>query len=176
MSGVLVSYQEKRIAVTTFSGLLIFLCYYIYGYTKYIDVGVSLFDDLHFWVTAMLATIVIGIVAIIVIQIIFHIVLAVASEVSKEVSKKTGNNHDKASSDQFEIVEKEDEMDKLIALRATRILSTVVSLGFIVSLVALYFGMPTAVMLNIIFLSFAIGTLAEGFSQLYFYKNGIKND
>lgn len=66
-------------------------------------------------------------------------------------------------------------MDKLIALKAMRNSYIVVGVGFVIALLSLYMKMQPAIMLNIIFASFSIGSLFEGFSQLYFYRRGVKN-
>lgn len=67
----------------------------------------------------------------------------------------------------------EDEMDKLINLKSMRNGYIVVGAGFVASLITLVLQAPPAVMLNIVFVSFMLGSLFEGFSQLYFYRRGI---
>lgn len=166
-------YQEKKTIASILSGILV--AYSIYGVSKYLEVGEKLLSDLQFWARAMLIAIGGGVVAAIVIQIIFHIILAVANEVSKEVAKKTSHGGKAEDFEEFEISDFEDEMDKLIALKAMRNSFIVVGVGFVVALLSLYMKNPPAIMLNIIFASFSIGTIFEGFSQLYFYRRGVKN-
>ena len=174
------SYQEKRLTVATITGLIIFISYCYYGLSNYISKGSSILNDLHFWATAMLVTIIGGIIAMIIIQIIFHILLAVANEVSKEVSKeiskKMGVKNSKICDDKFEIIETEDEMDKLIALKSLRVSSIIIGSSFFIALVSIYFNVLPAIALNIIFISFASSTLIEGLTQLHLYKNGVKNE
>ena len=69
----------------------------------------------------------------------------------------------------------EDEMDKLIGLKAMRISFAVVGIGFIAALVSLVLNYSPAVMLNIMFVSFGIGSMVEGITQLYFYRRGVRN-
>jgi len=168
-------YQEKKTIASIFSGVLILAAYSIYGISKYQEIGESLLSDLKFWATAMLSAIVGGIIVLVIIQIIFHIILAVANEVAKEVSKKASGEGKNTTCEELEISEVEDEMDKLIALKAMRNSYIVVGVGFVIALLSLYMKMPSAIMLNIIFASFSMGSLFEGFSQLYFYRRGIRN-
>ena len=168
-------YQEKKTIASIISGLLILAAYSIYGISKYQEVGMNLLNDLKFWATAMLIAIGGGIVVAILIQIIFHIILAVANEVAKEVSKKASCEGKDETYEELEIADFEDEMDKLIALKAMRNSFIVVGVGFVIALLSLYMRMSPAIMLNIIFASFSLASIFEGFSQLYFYRKGVKN-
>ncbi len=172
-------YQEKKTIASIISGLLVLAVYSIYGISKYQQAGPNLLNDLKFWAAAMLIAIFGGIVVTIVAQIVLHIIIAAANEVSKEASKEIYNKEKRPaavdSCEELEMENIEDEMDKLIALKAMRNASVVVGAGFIASLVSLYVKMPPAIMLNIIFISFSLGSLFEGFSQLYFYRKGVKN-
>jgi len=168
-------YQEKKTIASIISGLLVLVLYTVYGILKYLEIGENLLNDLKFWATAMLVAIGGGIIAIVIIQIVFHIILAIANEVAKEVSKKANGEKSKHTYEGFEIAEQEDEMDKLIALKAMRNSFIVIGVGFVISLISLYLGKPPAIMLNIIFLSFSLGSIFEGFSQLCYYRKGVKN-
>ncbi len=168
-------YQEKKTITSIISGMILLAYYIIYGFQKYQEEGAELLSDLKFWASTMLLFIGAGIVVIIIIQIVFHIILAIANEVSKEVSKKSNRKGSKETYEGFEIAEVEDEMDRLIALKALRNSSIVVGAGFVSSLIFLYLGKPPAIMLNITFLSFSLGSIFEGFSQLYFYRKGVRS-
>jgi hypothetical protein len=91
---------------------------------------------------------------------VFHIINAVINEV-KQLEQ--------------DAIDIEDEMDKLISLKSMKNGYIVVGFGFVFSLISLVMKLPSAVMLNIVFLSFNAGGLVEGFSQLYFYRRGVKN-
>lgn len=169
------NYQEKKIIASITAGVLVLATYSIYGISKYMEFGENLLNNLKFWATAMLFAIGGGIIVVILIQIIFHIILAVANEVAKEVSKKASSEGKNKTYEEFEITTFEDEMDKLIALKAMRNSFVVVGIGFVIALISLYMKMPSAIMLNIIFISFSLGSLFEGFTQLYFYRKGVKN-
>jgi hypothetical protein len=69
----------------------------------------------------------------------------------------------------------EDEMDKLIQMKSMRLAFIVAGIGFIAALVSLVLNSSPAVMLNILFISFSVGSLFDGFAQLYYYKRGLKN-
>ncbi len=168
-------YQEKKTIASIISGVLILAAYIIYGISRYLEVGESLLHDLKFWASAMLFAIIGGIVVTVVIQIVFHIILAVGNEISKEMSKRANCQGKGETYEELEIGEPEDEMDKLIGLKAMRNSFIFVGAGFVISLVSLYMKMPPAIMLNIVFVSFSLGSLFEGFSQLYFYRKGVKN-
>ncbi len=184
------SYKEKQTIVSILSGILLLVAYIIYALNK-TQSGLASPDDMKFWATAILTFIVIGIVATIVIQIIFHILLsvsiAVKSEVQKEIQKEIQNNienHNETKhlkSDDSDIEKTialemvEDEMDKLIELKAMRVGFTIAGIGFVLSLVSLVLEYAPVVMLNIAFFSFLIASMIEGIIKLYFYKRGVRN-
>ncbi len=166
------SYQEKKTIVSLVAGLLILAAYCIYVFNK-IQSGTAAPDDLKFWATAMLVFIGIGVVALIVILIVFHILLSITMAVKEEMLN--GEYDDKKIEKTLELDMVEDEMDKLIGLKAMRISYAVVGIGFIAALVSLVLNYSPAVMLNIMFFSFGIGSMMEGVTQLYFYRRGVRN-
>jgi len=153
-------YQEKKIIATMISMVLILAAYLIYIFQKYQEGAIDFEYDLKFWASTMLIFIGVGIVSTILILIIFHILNAIVNEIKQE--------------DQ-DVSMEEDEMDRLIALKATRNSYLVVGVGFVISIVTLVLQKPPAVMLNIIYVAFHLGVLVEGFSQLYFYRRGVRN-
>jgi Mg2+/citrate symporter len=128
---------------------------------------------LKFWATTILIFIGIGVVAMIVIQIVFHILLSIAIAVKEQV--RNGKCDDKEVEKAIEQEMVEDEMDKLIGLKSMRIGFAVTGFGFIAALVSLVLNYSPAVMLNILFFAFGIGSMIEGITQLYFYRRGVKN-
>jgi hypothetical protein len=190
------SYKEKQTIVSILSGILLLVVYIFYALNK-TQSGVASPDDMKFWATAILTFIVIGILATIVIQIIFHILLsisiAVKTEVQKEIQGKIQNEINKSVPHETLIEKKhsnyndqdiektialemvEDEMDKLIELKAMRIGFAIAGIGFVLSLISLVLDYAPAVMLNIAFFSFSIGSMIEGIIKLYFYKRGVRN-
>ncbi len=166
------SYKEKKTIVSLVTGLLILATYCIYTLNK-IQLGTAALDDLKFWATTILIFIGIGVVALIIILIVFHILLSVTIAVKEEI--QNGEYDDKKIAKTLELDMVEDEMDKLIGLKAMRISLAVVGIGFIAALVSLVLNYSPAVMLNILFFSFGIGSMIEGFTQLYFYRRGVRN-
>ena len=166
------SYKEKKTIVSLVTGLLILATYCIYTLNK-IQLGTAALDDLKFWATTILIFIGIGVVALITILIVFHILLSVTIAVKEEI--QNGEYDDKKIAKTLELDMVEDEMDKLIGLKAMRISLAVVGIGFIAALVSLVLNYSPAVMLNILFFSFGIGSMIEGFTQLYFYRRGVRN-
>ena len=167
------SYQEKKTTVSLVTGLLILAVYCIYALSKTQSGAVSL-EDLRFWATTMLIFIGIGVVAQVVILIVFHILLSVTMAVKVQWQREEydGKKIEKA----LEADMVEDEMDKLIGLKATRISLAIAGFGFMAALGTLALNGPPAVMLNILFFAFGIGLMAEGVAQLYFYRHGVRND
>lgn len=162
------SYQEKRTITGIATGALVLAAYCLYAFGKYASGAVAP-DDLKFWAVTMLVFIGIGIAAMIVIQIVFHILLSIAIAVKKR------DCDDKEVERAIETEVVEDERDKLIELKASRVGYTCGGIGFVAGLVSLVLGYSPAVMLNALFLAFCAGSLFEGFAHLYYYRKGVKN-
>jgi len=166
------SYQEKKAIVSMITGIIIFSTYCAYAYQKY-QSGAIATDDMKFWATTMLWFIGIGIVAAIVIQIIFHILLSMGIAIREK--RQNGKYDDKEIERTIELEMVTDEMNKLIELKSMRIAFIIVSVGFIAALVSQVINESSTIMLNIMFVSFFVGSLSEGFTQLYFYRKGVTN-
>jgi len=67
----------------------------------------------------------------------------------------------------------EDELDKLIELKAARIAHVMVGIGFVLSLVTLVMKMPPAVMVNLIYVSAMLGEMVSEAAKIHFYRRGI---
>lgn len=154
------SYQEKKTMASIISGVLVLAAYIIYVLTKYQEGIIDLNSDLRFWAATMLIFIGVAVVISVVIQIIFHTINAAVNEIKRQEQDHTTI---------------EDEMDKLIALKSARRSYILVSVGFVISLVAIVVHKSPIVMLNIIYVGFHLGSLFEGISQIYFYRRGIRN-
>ena len=166
------SYQEKRTVVSIVSGALILAAYCFYAFGRYESQAIAP-DDLKFWASTILIFIGIGIVASIIIQIVFHILLSISIAVKKTIQDEDCDDKEIEKSISAEIIE--DEMDKLIELKSTRVGFFFAGFGFIAALVSLVLNYSTAVMINILFFSFSVGSMLEGFAQLYFYRRGIQH-
>ena len=166
------SYQEKKTIVQILTGILLLTVYCIYAFNK-IQSGMAASDDMKFWATAILIFIGIGVVASIVIQIVFHILLSIAIAVKQRVQDEKCEDKEIEKTIKLEMVE--DEMDKLIELKAMKIGFAIVGFGFIAALVSLVLNYSPAVMLNITFVFFSVGSIIEGITQIYFYRKGVRN-
>ncbi len=167
------SYQEKKTLVTIATGIIILIAYIALILPKY-AVGVNS-EDLKFWASTILSFIGISVVVIIVVQILFHILFSVSIAVSESVKGaiKDESVDDKSIIDRkIKIEMVEDERDKIIELKATRIGYSFTGLGVAIALFSLVFDYSPAIMLNILFLSYLIGSLIEGFVQLFYYRKG----
>lgn len=166
------TYKEKKVWATMFSGLVIFILYLRRALEAYRLDGQAVFQDTVFWAKTMLLYIGIGVIAIIVWMIVFHILLVISEQVVKEVKKAHGKLVEEEEEDFYDV---EDEMDRLIGLKAGQSGYIVVGIGFVSGLISLALGMPPGIMLNIVYLSFMLGSLLEGAVKLYFYKRGVSN-
>ena len=164
------SYQEKRTVTSILSGILVLAAYCIYSFDQWrsgaVDPG-----DLKFWATTMLIFIGIGIGVTIIIQIVFHILLSISVAVKKTIQDHQIDDKEIEKSIKFEMVE--DERDKLIELKSMRIGFIIAGVGFFAGLFSILFNYSPVVMLNIMFISFSVGSIFEGMAQLYFYRRGV---
>ncbi len=166
------SYQEKRTVMSVITGALILVSYFIYTNGKY-QSGIVAEGDLKFWAGSMLLFIAIGIAVTVLIQIIFHILLSVA--IAAEAKIKNADCDEKEIESNIKIEMTTDEMDKLIELKSNMIGFGVAGAGFMLALILLVLDYSPVIMLNVMFVSFSVGSMSEGLAQLYFYRRGITN-
>jgi hypothetical protein len=144
--------KEKQILVTIISLILIFVCYSLYVYNKYIAVNFDIVNDFKFWGKTFLILIPVTIVA----QIVIHIIFAIINKIMTNEDMET----------------KTDERDKLIDLKAIRISHWVFTGGFLLSMVTLVAGMPAyAMFITLIASGFVSGIVSE-LAKFYFYRKG----
>ena len=161
-------YQNKRTITTMVMGVIVLAVYCIYVFSKYQSGGAAP-GDYKFWAVTMLVFIGIGIVVTIITMIVFHIALSIG------IAVKERNCDEKEINKIIEASMVEDEMDKLIGLKSSRIGFIFAGIGFVVGLISLIMDYSPVVMLNIMFLSFNLGSLAEGGMRLYYYRKGVRN-
>jgi len=166
------SYQEKKTIVSILTGVLVLGAYCLYAFGKY-QSGMIALDNLKFWATTMLIFIGIGIAATIIIQILFHIILSIGIAVKEKVCDQECT--DKEIEKRIELEMVEDEMVKLVERKASTVSLVFAGVGFVIALLSLVLNYSTTVMLNILFISFFVGSICDGVAQLYFYRRGIKN-
>jgi hypothetical protein len=164
------SYQEKRTGVSILTGALVLAAYCVYAFGKS-NAGVVASGDLKFWASTILIFLGIGIGAAIIVHIVFHILFAISFAVQQEV--QGGQSDDKAIVKMIELETREDERDRLIELKSMRIGFIIAGFGFVGGLVSLLFNNSPVIMLNILYISFSVGSLLEGVGQLYYYRKGV---
>lgn len=147
------TYQENKSIVNIISSILITTIYALIIYRWHMDGRFDLTTDYSKWGIIFLAFIGISVVARIIIYIIFHIINAIATR--------------------EEDVPVEDERDKLISLKATRISYYVFIGGFSLSFVSLTIGMPVYGLIIAFFACGFLGEMAENISQIIYYRKGI---
>lgn len=166
------SYKVKSTIVSMVTGVLLMAAYAIYV-TGRLNSGAATLNDIKFWASTILMFIGIGVIAMIIIQIVFHILLAIAKAIGEQVKNGKADDREIERSLKSDMVE--DEMDKLISLKSMRVGYAIGGLGFIAALASLVMDYPAAVMLNILFGAFYIGSLVEAIAQLFYYRRGVKN-
>jgi hypothetical protein len=144
--------KEKQILVTAISMVVIFTCYSLYVYNKYISVNADLVNDFRFWGKTFLILIPVTIVA----QIVIHIVFAIINKIV--------TNEDMPSLS--------DERDKLIDLKALRISHWVFTMGFLLSMISQAIGMPPYVMFLTLAASGFVSSMVSEIAKIYYYRKG----
>ena len=167
------TYKEKQTWALLFSGLFVLFLYLKRVFDIYAIDGISTFNDTNFWAKTMLVYIGIGIGLTILVMILFNVFFAIGAKVKNKIDAEISGIEEEDIDDVFDNVE--DEMDRLINLKAGQISYVVVSIGFVAGLVTLTFDLPFVIMLNIVYLSFMIGACIEGIIKLNYYKKGVSH-
>jgi len=153
------SYVEKRTIASIVSGTIFIVAYIISG----IAVNHPI-DDVKFWATRMLVFIVIAILTLIVTQIVFHILLSIS------IAARDRDCKDKVIEKTIKAEFVEDERDRLIELKSSRIGYFFAGTGFVLALISILLDYSAGAMLHVIFFSLSIGSTLEGLVQLYYYR------
>ena len=164
------SYQIAKTVTNILSGTAVLVVYLFYVSSRY-QAGLLVMDDLKSWAQIILIFIGVGIAMAIVVQIIFHILFSIGMAVNQSIKNGNCNDQDIEKTIKLEMVE--DEMGKLIELKSMRISYITAGVGFVASLVLLFFDYPAFIALNVLFVSFYTGGILDGFTQLYYYMRGV---
>ena len=157
------SFKSKRIIVSMVAGVALLIAYLIYA----LGSSAPASTDIKGWAIAILIFIGIAIVATIIITILFHILYSIG------VAVKERDKDDKEVERIIESNVMEDERDKEIEMKSSRVGYFCAGLGFIVSLAAIALGGSVLLGINIILASFFIGSFAEGVASIYQYERGV---
>lgn len=167
----IMSYQEKRTLFTILSGLFILVTYGLYTYGR-IQSGLNTFEDLRFWTNSMLMFIGMGIVITIIGQIVFHILIAISIAIKEKMKDQNTSEAHIEKTIQSEMVS--DEMDKLIEMKSMQISFFFAGMGFVAGLILMAFDYSVVIMLNLLFVSFSLGSILEGIAQFVYYRKGLR--
>jgi hypothetical protein len=144
--------REKRIIVTLIGTVLIFVLYALYAYQKYFAGSPELLNDFKIWGKAFLIFIPVAVIAQIIIHIVFFII-------NKIITRE-------------DIPTFDDERDKLIELKATRVSHWTYGLGFALAMGSQAIGMQPYVLILVMLAGCLLGTLLEALTQIYYYRKG----
>ncbi|MFP7471421.1 hypothetical protein [Niallia sp. Man26] len=147
------TYQEKKSIVSIISSIVIFAAFSFYMSPQYPRGDLIVNETLRFWGTFVLLLTLISIMAHIFISIIFNIVFRITTN-EKEPSF-------------------EDELDKIIALKANRNSFFIFILGFLFSMTALVLLQLLQVMFIILIAAGFIADMTGSVTKLYHYRKGV---
>jgi len=164
------TYQIARTLTRMFSGTVLLIIYLVQVTSRY-QGGLLAMDELQSLGQLMLVFIGIGIGVTITVEIVFHILFSIGVAVKESVKNGTSDDREIEKTIQQEMVE--DEMAKLIDLKTQKVGYVTSGIGFITSLIVLSLGYPVFIVVNILFGSFFIAGLMEGFARIFYFKRGI---
>jgi hypothetical protein len=162
------TYNSKKNVIGMAAGIIVVAIYIAYAFVG----NTPAQGDIQEWAKLILIFIGIGVAAQIVIQIIFHIAFAISIAAKEHAQGRTPdeNVERKMSAEMIE-----DERDKLISLKSSRIGNICAGVGIMIAFFALAGGAPVVIALHIIIGSFAAGSLIEGCTGIYFHERGVRN-
>jgi hypothetical protein len=155
--------KSKSIITSTVSGFV-----FLTAYAIYVSRPENTPDTLQAWAISMLVFLGIAIVALIIIQIVFHIVLAIGLAVTE------GEGDSGRIKRILDSTMAEDEMDRVINLRAARVGYVFAGIGFVGVLLTLALGLSAVVALHVLFWSIALGSFVSGAVSVYGYERGVR--
>jgi len=150
------SFQEKNIAVSLANFTLILGFYSIRVFQMIQGGSFNSTNVFRLWGTIIALAVVVTIFA----TILTHILSAIIHAI------KTGE-------EKPDIEDIEDERDKLIDLRGTKVTYLVSSLGGFLSMLTFVLGQPALVMFTLLILSGVVAQVIGDVSRLYLYRRGL---
>lgn len=145
--------KEKQSIVSIIGSVLVIGFYSMYVYRNYVAGDPEILNDFQFWGKSFLYLIPIAIV----IQIVIHILFAIGNSiVTREV-----------------MTDLTDERDKLIELKSIRISHWIFTVGFMLSMGSLAFGMKPYVMFLTLLSSGFLASLISEVAKIIYYRRGV---
>ncbi len=149
------SFQEKKALATSVSAVIVGIIYYFYTFQSHAMESLNPEVDFKFWAI----TILLMVPAIIVTNIIVHILFGIAHNIMTKEKPDYS----------------EDEMYRLVELKANRNSHMVFSFGFLLAMVALALGSAPWHLFNIMVMAMLTSSIVTGITHLYFYRKGISH-
>ena len=149
------TFKEKNIAVTLVSFSLIMGIFLIAVFSMLLSDNFTSTNVFRLWGI----TIVLAIVFTIIATILTHIVTAIIEAI------RTGNEDP-------EIEDLEDERDKLIDLKGTRVTYVISSIGVFLAMLTYVFGQPALVMFTLLIFVGVFAQIIGDISRLILYRRG----
>ncbi len=146
-------YQEKRGVAFLISNVAVTALYCLVLWLNWQDKFTLHASDLKFWASALL-----GIMPV-------HIVVRILIMIAFAVSQHVHPNGDS--------VDLEDELDKLIDLKSSRLSQNVFLAGVLIGLACLAFGLPAQSLLFALVFSIPISGLCGDLYTLILYRRGV---
>ena len=158
------TFKSKRTITSMVAGVALIISYIIYALSKRAPAP----EDVAAWALRIFFFIGVAMLTNIAIQILFHITYSVG------VAVKEGKRDDKEVERIIASETTEDELDKLIELKASHVGYSFAGIGFGAALAGLaFFGASVVVALHIMLGTFFIGNLVEGSISIRFYERGV---
>ncbi len=155
------SFQEKNIAVSLGSFTLILGIYLVRLFQMLRDGGLNTTSVFRLWGTVIVLAIVFTIFA----TILTHIISAIMQAIVQAI--KTGEKEP-----EIEISNLQDERDKLIDLRGTKVTYFVSSSGVFLAMLTFVFGQPPLVMFTLLIFFGVVAQIMGDISRLVLYRRG----
>ncbi len=149
------SFQEKNIAAS-FVVFTLILGFYLTRVFQMIQNGIfNLTNMVHLWITV----IVLGIVVTIIGMILTHIGSGILQAIKTQ--------------EEPVIEDIQDERDRLIDLKGTRVAYIVYSIGVLLSMLTFAFGRPPLEMFSLLILAGLVAQIISDISRLVLYRRGV---
>jgi hypothetical protein len=149
------SYQEKSVTVSLIAHLMI-VGYYLFNvFQMFQDGGLAAGQLFGLWAVVIVA----GIIVVITGNILANIILSIVHAV------RTGGEE----SERFI----EDERDKLIDLKGSKVAYITFSVGVLIAMLTFVFGQPPLVMFSIIIFFSIAAEIASNTAQIIMYRRGM---
>ncbi len=157
------SYQNNRTIASMITGAIAAVAYIIYATGQ----SAPAVSDVRAWAGMMLLFIGIAVVASVIVQLVFHIALSLG------IAAKNQTKSDREIKKIIRTTTREDEMEKSIVLKSSRVGYMVSGLGLLAALLLLAFGQEVVYALHVVLAACALGSGLEGIVSIYHYRKGL---